>query len=270
MTQSARTPSRCATRASAGMLARRIWAPSSVAWIGASRRPSAAGGWPASGGAQDLRQVVGQLGEGSRQPACQHRLQPRDRRARARNRRAWRRRAAGGPAARGRSRRRPPGAGADRGRARASPTRGPTARRRDSWTRTRAGASHDVICASAGVASSGSGRRAPCDSRSFNHGRTNSASWLPGTTITSPALPSRAPSARRTGSATSIAWRGRRSGSSTTSPSSTRRSTPSSAASSASSASRRRRTSCPGGRRGAGRRRQGWSRGRDDGIPADL
>ena len=46
-------------------------------------------------------------------------------------------------------------------------------------------------------------------SRARSHGRTKPASWLPGTTTTSAALPSRAPSARSTGSATSMASRGR-------------------------------------------------------------
>ena len=82
MTQSASTPSRCATRASAGMLARRICAPEQPS---RDRRQPAAEQAPRDvrhrGGAQQLGQVVGQLGERARQPAGQQRLQPRHRRA---------------------------------------------------------------------------------------------------------------------------------------------------------------------------------------------
>ena len=62
--------------------------------------------------------------------------------------------------------------------------------------------------ASSGIAAS-TPRAAPF---ARTHGRTSAASWLPGTTTTSRSRPSRAPSARRTGSATSIACRGRPSG----------------------------------------------------------
>ena len=97
---------------------------------------------------------------------------------------------------------------------------------------------------SAGVASEG--RAASTDAgtpRARKWSRTSSASWLPGTTTTWRSAPSRAPIARRTGSASFIARRGRCSRSSTTSPSRTRRSTSRSASSSASSAKGRRRTS---------------------------
>ena len=83
---------------------------------------------------------------------------------------------------------------------------------------------------------------APC---ARDHERTSSASWFPGTRIASRPSPSRASSARSTGSAAAIACAGRCSRSSTMSPSSTSRSTPSSASRSASSASGWRSTSRP-------------------------